>query len=76
MRKMRTVASAAEMRELMTMGVLEEYNVGPSWVSFSGAPNEIHIRWNSESFGFVYGSEDIAQMVRDWIQTELHTGNE
>lgn len=73
---MRTVATAVEMRELLNMGVLEEYNVGPNWVSFAGAPQDTHIRWNSEGFGFIYGSEAVAEAVREWVQDQIHLDND
>jgi hypothetical protein len=76
MKRNRNVASAAEMRELINLELLNEYNVGPDWTSYEGAPFHTHIRWNSEGFGFILGTEFEADTIAHWVQTELHTGND
>ena len=70
------VASASEMRELVNLDLVKEYNVGVTWTSYEGAPFGCHIRWNSEGFGFILGSDYEAGVIEDWVQFELHTGNE
>ena len=76
MKKNRNVASASEMRELTNLDIIMPANVGPSWTSYSGAPFGCHIRWNSEGFGYILGTEREAEFISAWVQNELHTGNE
>ena len=76
MKKNQNVASAAEMRELVKLDIIQPFNVGPNWTSYAGAPFGCHIRWNSEGFGFILGSDYEAGVIEDWVQFELHTGNE
>jgi hypothetical protein len=76
MKTNRNVASAAEMRELLILESLQPYNVGAAWTSYSGAPFGCHIRWNSEGFGFINGTEIEAKFISAWIQAELHTAND
>lgn len=76
MKRNHNVASASEMRELVNLDILTPYNVGAKWTSFAGAPFGCHIRWNSEGFGIILATEYESQIIRDWIQEQLHTGND
>ena len=67
------VATSTEMQELVNLAVLTPYNVGVQWTSYEGAPFGCHIRWTGEGFGTIRGSDYEAQIIRDWIQHELHT---
>jgi hypothetical protein len=64
------------MRELLNQAILVEYNRGPVWSSYSGAPFNCHIRWPDGGFATIRGTELEAEFIREWIQSELHTGNE
>jgi len=72
----RNVASAAEMRELVNLDLVKEYNVGVSWTSYEGAPFGCHIRWNGEGFGSIRGSAWEADIIRSWIQEQIHSDND
>lgn len=76
MKKNVNVASAAEMRELVNLDILQPYNVGVKWTSFAGAPFGCHIKWNSDGWGFIYGTDYEAEVIKDWISEQLHTGND
>ena len=67
----RNVASSSEMKDLVHMDILVPYNVGPKWTSYEGAPFGCHIRWNSEGFGFILGTELEGQVIQYWIQKQL-----
>lgn len=70
------VASAAEMRELVNLDLLKEYNVGVTWTSYEGAPFGSHIRWNGEGYASMRGTAWEANIIRGWIQDQIHTGND
>ena len=67
-----SVATAAEMRELLNLGLLKLYATGTKFNTYSGAPS--HIRWDTRGYASVAKGD--AQLTAVWIQTELHTGNE
>ena len=70
-KKNRNVAGAAEMRELLKLDIVQPFNVGPNWTSYAGAPFGCHIRWNSEGFGYILGTELEGQIIQYWIQKQL-----
>ena len=76
MKKNQNVASAAEMRELLKLDIVQPFNVGPNWTSFAGAPFGCHIRWNGEGYASMRGTPWEADVIRSWIQDQIHTDNE
>ena len=76
MKKHHTIATAAEMRELLNLDSLQPVNVGPNWTSYGGGPFHTHIRWSGDGVVTMFGTKDEAYCFIQWIQNELHTGNE
>jgi len=70
------VASAAEMRELTNLDIVKPYNVGVIWTSYEGAPFGCHIRWNGEGYASIRGSAWEADIIRSWIQEQIHSDND
>jgi hypothetical protein len=70
------IASAAEMRELVNLDLVKEYNVGVTWTSYEGAPFGCHIRWNGEGYASMRGTPWEADIIRSWIHDQIHTDNE
>jgi hypothetical protein len=68
MKKNRNVATAIEMANLVGNQTLTPYNVGSDWTSYQGAPFNCHIRWNSQGFGFILGTEDEAGFIEGWVK--------
>jgi hypothetical protein len=75
-KKNRNIASAAEMRELTNQAILVVYNRGPIWSSYAGAPFNCHFRWDERSDATIRATELEAEFIRDWVQTQVHTGND
>jgi hypothetical protein len=73
MKKQRIVASAAEMRELIDYNIVSVYREGSDWTAYQGAPFRCHIQWNGEDFGYVYLESEEAELIKQWVQTELQS---
>jgi hypothetical protein len=83
-----TVASATEMRELENTGVIEVYEPknprhkffhnfkSAPYRTYKGSWGVEHIRWDGEGAATVRGSERQANIIRSWIQHQIHTDNE
>lgn len=69
----KTIATAAEMRELINIGSLDLENTFADVNSYSGAP--VSIIWDTNSNAIIQNLKRTDE-VRTWIDQELHTGNE
>lgn len=73
MKTNRNVANSIEMANLIAQRLLTPYQTGPNWTSFQGAPFGCHIRWNSQGFGFISGTEIEASFINSWVMNNQST---